>query len=64
LWLEALQSQRQAGGIYLGTLDAAPNGIVPIDEGWVKRREAWQLPIEGAGQHREDVVGAPTPTRI
>jgi hypothetical protein len=47
--------------IYLGTLDDAPNLIAPIDEGWVKRREPWLHPTEGAGQHREDVVGAPLP---
>jgi hypothetical protein len=35
--------------IYLGTLDDAPNGIKPIDEGWIIRREPWQHPIEGAG---------------
>ena len=49
--------------IYLGTLDAAPNGIVPLDEGWVKRREPWLPPIAHAHQHREDVVGAPSPSR-
>jgi hypothetical protein len=25
--------------IYLGTLDDAPNGIAPLDEGWTKTRE-------------------------
>ena len=41
--------------IYLGTLDDAPNGIAPVAEGWIKRRELWQAPIEGAKQYREDI---------
>jgi hypothetical protein len=41
--------------IYLGTLDDAPSGIDPIDEGWIMRRELWQSPVEGAGQHEKDV---------
>ena len=41
--------------IYLGTLDVAPNGIAPVAEGWVKRREPWLSPIEGALQYQEDI---------
>jgi hypothetical protein len=41
--------------IYLGSLDEAPNGIAPIDEGWINRREPWQHPIRTARQHSEDV---------
>ena len=40
--------------IKLGTLDAAPTDLVPTVEGWIKRREPWLAPIEGASQHRED----------
>ena len=42
--------------IYLGTLDDAPNGIAPLDEGWTKRREPWLHPVEGAGQFAEDAI--------
>jgi hypothetical protein len=40
--------------IYLGTLDQAPYQISPLTEGWIKRRETWLHPIDGASQHRED----------
>jgi hypothetical protein len=40
--------------IKLGTLDAAPTGLAPSYELWVKRREGWLLPIEGAEQYDED----------
>jgi hypothetical protein len=40
--------------IYLGTLDAAPFGLVPQAELWVKRREPWVHPVEGASQHQEN----------
>lgn len=40
--------------IYLGTLDQAPNGIVPLTEGWIIRREPWLQPLEGAGQFERD----------
>src|SRR5438045_4002349 len=42
--------------IYLGTLDDVPNGIKPLDEGWIIRRDPWQHPIEGARQHEKDVA--------
>jgi hypothetical protein len=38
--------------IYIGTLDQAPCGIDPINEGWI---EHWQHPVVGAGQHDRDV---------
>ena len=46
-------SEHQAE-IYVGTLDATPNGIKPTAEGWVKRREPW-LPALDVPQYREDV---------
>jgi hypothetical protein len=42
--------------IYLGSLDAAPNNIRPIAEGWIIRREDWQIPITDAAQHSEDIL--------
>lgn len=40
--------------IKLGTLSSVPTGFTPSYELWVKRREAWLRPIEGAAQHQED----------
>ena len=40
--------------LYLGTLDDAPNGLVPEAEVWIKRREPWLPPVEGASQHVEN----------
>ena len=40
--------------IRLGTLDEAPFGLKPQAEVWVKRRESWVLPVEGAAQHDEN----------
>jgi hypothetical protein len=37
--------------IRLGSLDDAPFELKPEDETWVKRRESWIPPIEGAAQH-------------
>jgi hypothetical protein len=39
--------------IRLGSLDAAPFGLHPCDEAWVKRREHWIPPVDGATQHDE-----------
>jgi hypothetical protein len=39
--------------IRLGSLDVAPFELKPDDEIWVKRRESWIPPVEGAGQHDE-----------
>lgn len=40
--------------ICLGSLDAAPAGLAPEVEGWIRRREPWLSPVANAGQHRED----------
>jgi len=39
--------------IRLGSLDEAPFELKPEAEVWVKRRESWLLPVEGAAQHDE-----------
>ncbi len=40
--------------IPLGTLDDVPFELKPEAEIWVKRREPWIPPIEGASQHDEN----------
>jgi hypothetical protein len=40
--------------ICLGSLDDAPTNLVPTREGWIKRREPWFRPVEGAYQAEED----------
>jgi hypothetical protein len=40
--------------IRLGSLDDAPFDLVPEAEVWIKRREPWLAPVEGASQHREN----------
>ena len=40
--------------IRLGTLDNAPFDLTPEAEVWVKRRETWIPPVEGAAQHNEN----------
>ena len=39
--------------IRLGSLDEAPFELKPDDEIWVKRRESWIPPVEGATQYDE-----------
>ena len=39
--------------IRIGTLDDAPFDLKPESEIWVKRRESWILPVEGAAQYDE-----------
>lgn len=39
--------------IRIGSLDEAPFELRPVDEIWVKRRERWIPPVEGAAQHDE-----------
>jgi hypothetical protein len=34
----------------------APSGLVPTEETWTQRREAWLAPVAGAKQYVEDVV--------
>jgi hypothetical protein len=47
-----------AGGslveIRIGSLDDAPFELKPDTETWVKRRESWLAPVEGAAQHDEN----------
>ena len=40
--------------IKLGVLSEAPTALEPTFEVWVKRRERWLRPIEGAEQYEED----------
>jgi hypothetical protein len=40
--------------IKLGILTDAPTSLVPTYELWVKRREPWLRPIDGAEQYDED----------
>jgi hypothetical protein len=40
--------------IRLGSLDEAPFELKPEAEVWVKRRESWLLPVDGAAQHDEN----------
>jgi hypothetical protein len=40
--------------IRIGTLDDAPFDLRPEAEIWVKRRERWIPPVEGAQQHDEN----------
>lgn len=39
--------------IRIGSLDAAPFELTPQTEIWVKRRESWIPPVDGAAQHDE-----------
>jgi hypothetical protein len=39
--------------IRIGSLDDAPFELKPQDEIWVKRRESWVPPVDGAAQHDE-----------
>lgn len=40
--------------IKLGILSQAPTPLVPTYELWIKRREPWLRPVEGAEQYEED----------
>ncbi|MFN2469680.1 MAG: GFA family protein [Gaiellaceae bacterium] len=40
--------------IRIGSLDDAPSGLKPEAEVWVKRREPWLAPVDGASQHDEN----------
>jgi hypothetical protein len=40
--------------LQLGTLDDAPFELQPEAEIWIKRREPWMPPVDGASQHREN----------
>ena len=39
--------------VRIGSLDDAPFGLTPEAEIWIKRREPWLPPVEGASQHVE-----------
>ena len=39
--------------IRIGSLDEAPFELEPESEIWVKRRESWLPPVDGAAQHDE-----------
>ena len=41
--------------IRVGSLDDAPTDLKPDDEIWVKRRESWIPPVEGAAQYHEKI---------
>ena len=40
--------------IKLGILSATPTPLVPSYELWIKRREPWLRPVDGAAQYEED----------
>src|SRR6185295_3485148 len=40
--------------VKLGILAEAPTSFVPSYELWIKRREPWLRPVEGAEQYEED----------
>ena len=40
--------------IRIGSLDDAPFELKPEHEVWVKRRESWIPPVDGAAQHDEN----------
>jgi hypothetical protein len=40
--------------IQLGSLDDPPFDLVPEAEIWIKRREPWLHPVDGASQHDEN----------
>lgn len=40
--------------IAVGSLDEAPAALLPLREGWIKRREPWLVAVAGATQYRED----------
>ena len=40
--------------IMLAVLDDAPGDLEPVQEGWIKRREHWLVPIAGTNQFDQD----------
>jgi len=46
----------QEAEIKLGILSDAPTALVPSYELWVKRREPWLRPVDGAVQHEENRI--------
>jgi hypothetical protein len=51
--LDTADRDRRLVEIRIGSLDAAPFELKPDDEIWVKRRESWIAPVEGAAQYDE-----------
>ena len=49
-------SNEDEAEIKLGTLQDAPTGLKPTYELWIKRREPWLQPVEGAEQFVEDRI--------
>jgi hypothetical protein len=47
-------SNEHEAEIKLGILTEAPTPLAPTYELWIKRREKWLAPIEGAEQYDED----------
>ncbi|EPE98705.1 glutathione-dependent formaldehyde-activating protein [Rhizobium grahamii CCGE 502] len=48
--------------IRIGSLDDAPNGLRPVQELWIKRRETWLHPVAAAWQYETDAFDAKVPT--
>jgi hypothetical protein len=42
--------------VFLGTLDDAPNAIIPMVEVWTVRREPWLAPVNGAVPHDKNEI--------
>ena len=53
LRLSPVPPRRGRFEIQLGSLDDAPFALRPEAELWIKRREPWIDPLDGASQHRE-----------
>jgi hypothetical protein len=49
-----IDEEDQGVELQLGSLDDAPFELRPEAEIWIKRREPWIHPVEGASQHREN----------
>ena len=49
-----VDTDRGHAEICLGSLDVAPAGLAPRQEGWTIRREHWLTPVAGAAQHDRD----------
>lgn len=48
--------------VLVGALDDAPSGLVPVREGWIRRREAWLAAVPGAEQAEQDPLRDPPAT--
>jgi hypothetical protein len=51
--IDTADADRTVVEIRLGSLDDAPFELSPQSEIWVRRRESWLPPVEGATQHDE-----------